>query len=76
MNYKIKKEEISLELPSNSLIAVLVGRHNINLVKLEKLMRMAKYSLMPGKFSNASMNFTTLGLPSSASLLHNRIFAK
>ena len=37
MNYKIKKEEISLELPSNSLIAVLVGYHSINLVKLEKL---------------------------------------
>ena len=37
MNYKIKKEEISLELPSNSLIAVLVGHHSINLVKLEKL---------------------------------------
>ena len=37
MNYKIKKEEISLELPSNTLIAVLVGHHSINLVKLEKL---------------------------------------
>ena len=37
MNYKIDKEEISLELPSNSLIAVLVGHHSINLVKLEKL---------------------------------------
>ena len=37
MNYKTKKEEISLELPSNSLIAVLVGHHSINLVKLEKL---------------------------------------
>ena len=37
MNYKIKKEEISLELPSNSLIAVLVGHHSINLAKLEKL---------------------------------------
>ena len=37
MNYKIKKEEISLELPSNSLIAVLVGHHSINLIKLEKL---------------------------------------
>ena len=38
MNYKIKKEEILLELPSNSLIAVLVGHHSINLAKLEKLM--------------------------------------
>ena len=37
MNYKIKKEEISLELPNNTLIAVLVGHHSINLVKLEKL---------------------------------------
>ena len=37
LNYKIKKEEILLELPSNSLIAVLVGHHSINLAKLEKL---------------------------------------
>ena len=37
MNYKLKKEEISLELPSNSLTAILVGHHSINLVKLEKL---------------------------------------
>ena len=37
LKYKIKKEEISLEFPSNSLIAVLVGHHSINLVKLEKL---------------------------------------
>ena len=37
LNYKIRKEEISLELPSNSLIAILVGHHSINLVKLEKL---------------------------------------
>ena len=37
MNYKIKKKEILLELPSNSLIAVLVGHHSINLAKLEKL---------------------------------------
>ena len=37
MNYKIKKREILLELPSNSLIAVLVGHHSINLAKLEKL---------------------------------------
>ena len=37
LNTKIKKEEISLELPSNSLIAVLVGHHSINLTKLEKL---------------------------------------
>ena len=37
MNYKLKKEEILLELPSNSLTAILVGHHSINLVKLEKL---------------------------------------
>ena len=37
MNYRVKKEEISLEFPSNSLIAILVGHHSINLVKLEKL---------------------------------------
>ena len=37
MNYKVKKEEISLEFPSNSLIAILVGQHSVNLVKLEKL---------------------------------------
>ena len=38
MNYKIKKKEILVELPSNSLIAVLVGHHSINLVKLERLL--------------------------------------
>ena len=37
LNNKIKKEEISLELPNNSLIAVLVGHHSINLTKLENL---------------------------------------
>ena len=37
LNNKIREEEISLELPSNSLIAVLIGHHSINLVKLEKL---------------------------------------
>ena len=37
MNNKIKKEEISLELPNNSLIAVLVGQHSVNLTKLENL---------------------------------------
>ena len=37
MNYHIKQDEITLELPSNSLIAVLVGHHSINLAKLEKL---------------------------------------
>ena len=37
MNYRVKKEEISLEFPSNSLIAILVGHYSTNLVKLEKL---------------------------------------
>ena len=37
MNYKIKKEEIKLELPNNSYVALLVGNHSSNLVKLEKL---------------------------------------
>jgi len=37
LNYKLKREEISLEFPSNSLIAILVGHHSTNLVKLEKL---------------------------------------
>ena len=37
MNNKIKKEEISLELPNNSLIAILVGHHSVNLTKLENL---------------------------------------
>ena len=37
LNNKIKKEEILLELPNNSLIAVLVGHHSVNLTKLENL---------------------------------------
>ena len=37
LNNKIIKEEISLELPNNSLIAVLVGQHSVNLTKLENL---------------------------------------
>ncbi len=38
LNYKIKKEEIALEFPSNSLIAVLVGQHSSNLLRLEKIL--------------------------------------
>tara|TARA_B100000900_G_C20566148_1_gene711200 strand:- start:226 stop:1257 length:1032 start_codon:yes stop_codon:yes gene_type:complete len=34
---KIRKEETTIELPSNSLIAVLVGNYSTNLIKLEKL---------------------------------------
>ena len=37
MNFKIKKEEIKIEFPNNSLIAILVGNHSINIIKLEKL---------------------------------------
>ena len=37
MNFKIKKEEIKIEFPNNSLIALLVGNHSINIIKLERL---------------------------------------
>ena len=37
MNFKRNKEEIKIEFPNNSLIAILVGNHNINIIKLEKL---------------------------------------
>ncbi len=50
MNYKTKKKEIILELPSNSLIAVLVGHHSINLVKLEKLIDV-KINLFGNQFN-------------------------
>ena len=37
LNYELKKKEIKLELPNNSYVALLVGNHSSNLVKLEKL---------------------------------------
>ena len=37
LNYKVKNKEIKLELPNNSYVALLVGNHSSNLVKLEKL---------------------------------------
>ena len=37
MNFKINKKEIKIEFPNNSLIALLVGNHSINIIKLEKL---------------------------------------
>ena len=37
MNFKINKEEVKIEFPNNSLIAILVGNHSINIIKLEKL---------------------------------------
>ncbi len=39
MNFKINKEKIKIEFPNNSLIAILVGNHNINIIKLEKLIK-------------------------------------
>ena len=50
LNYKKEKEEISFELPSNSLIAVLVGLHSINLAKLEKLIDV-KINLFGNQFN-------------------------
>ena len=37
MNFKIDKEEVTIEFPNNSIIAILVGNHSINIAKLEKL---------------------------------------
>ena len=37
MNLKINNEEVKIEFPNNSLIAVLVGNHSVNIIKLEKL---------------------------------------
>ena len=37
MKPKINKKETKIEFPNNSLIALLVGNHSINIIKLEKL---------------------------------------
>ena len=37
MNSKRYREEITIEFPNNSLIALIIGNHNINLTKLEAL---------------------------------------
>ena len=37
LNSKKQKQEITIEFPNNSLIALIIGNHNINLSKLEKL---------------------------------------
>ena len=37
MNFKRNEEEIKIEFPNNSLVAILVGNHSINIIKLEKL---------------------------------------
>ena len=38
MSFKKNSEEIKIEFPNNSLIAILVGNHSVNIIKLEKLM--------------------------------------
>ncbi len=37
MSFNVYKEETKIEFPNNSIIAILIGNHSINLVKLEKL---------------------------------------
>ena len=37
MSLKKNNEEIKIEFPNNSLIAILVGNHSVNIIKLEKL---------------------------------------
>ena len=37
LNSKQYKEEITIEFPNNSLIALIIGNHSVNLSKLEKL---------------------------------------
>ena len=32
------KEEITIDFPNNSLVAIIVGNHSINITKLEKLL--------------------------------------
>ncbi len=39
MNFKINKEKIKIEFPNNALIAILVGNHSLNIIKLEKLIK-------------------------------------
>jgi len=35
---KKNKEEITIDFPNNSLVAIIVGNHSINITKLEKLL--------------------------------------
>ena len=37
LNSKQNKEEITIEFPNNALIALIIGHHSVNLIKLEKL---------------------------------------
>ena len=41
MNKQSYKEEITIEFPNNSLLALLIGQHSINIVKLEKLLNVS-----------------------------------
>lgn len=41
MNKQSNKEEITIEFPNNSLLALLIGQHSINIVKLEKLLNVS-----------------------------------
>jgi phosphate starvation-inducible PhoH-like protein len=44
------KEEITIDFPNNSLVAIIVGNHNLNLAKLEKLLDV-NISLFGNQFS-------------------------
>ena len=41
MNKQSYKEEITIEFPNNSLLALLIGQHSLNIVKLEKLLNVS-----------------------------------
>jgi len=41
LNNQPHKEEITIEFPNNSLLALLIGQHSINIVKLEKLLKVS-----------------------------------
>ena len=60
MNLKIDKEEIKIEFPNNTLIAVLVGNHSDNIIKLEKLIDVdislfGNQFHISGKFKNVNL---------------------
>ena len=44
------KEEITIDFPNNSLVAIIVGNHNLNLAKLEKLLNV-NISLFGNQFN-------------------------
>ena len=44
------KEEITIDFPNNSLVAIIVGNHNLNITKLEKLLNV-NISLFGNQFS-------------------------